>query len=101
MVAAATPAGKRRVREGLLRLPTSHGLARLDRQHFPRERYWDVLARRAGCPVLRAEELPGMAGLTCPESSHLDHRDARRLTGALLVELERRGVLPAPAGSRR
>ena len=32
----------------------------------------------------------------CPDSSHLDQRDAPRFTGAVLDELTKRGVLPAP-----
>lgn len=77
-----------------LRLPTSGGIRALDEQHFPRAEYWDVFARTIGAPAIHFEDVPALAGFTCPEGSHLRYADAREFTRALVDELNRRGLLP-------
>jgi hypothetical protein len=71
----------------------------LDEQLFPKQQCWDRLARQTSAATIHFADVPGMRDFVCPDTSHLDCRDAPRYTLALARELERLGVLcqgPAP-----
>lgn len=76
-----------------VRFPTSGEHWKLDERYYPRARYWDRVAAVTGAATIHFRDLPDAAGLLCPDTSHLDQRDAPRFTRALLAELERRGLL--------
>jgi hypothetical protein len=73
--------------------PVSGRLAHKLDEVYPRERYWDVFAKRSAAHVIHFRDVPGMAELECPDEMHLDQKDQAAFTRALVMELRRRGVL--------
>ena len=63
---------------------------------YPRARYWDRFADRTRAVTLHFLDVPELAALPCPDTIHLDQRDADRFTALLTRELERRGLFAAP-----
>lgn len=78
-----------------VRLPTSGEHWQLDERYYPRARYWDGLAAITGAPTVHFADDPRTAGFDCPDTSHLDGRDAPAFTAALLEVLAERGLLAA------
>jgi hypothetical protein len=74
-------------------LPISGRLAELADQKYPRAQYWDLFAARTSAKVLHFRDVPALAALQCPDSMHLDQRDQRTFTLALVAALRERGVL--------
>ena len=68
----------------LVRFPTSGPWWRRDRRKFPRKHFWDRLAGLTGAETVHFEDHPGTRGFECPDTSHLDLRDAPRFTAGLL-----------------
>jgi hypothetical protein len=60
---------------------------------YPRDRCWDVLAKKIDVDMIRFEDVPSMLKYESPDFSHLDRRDASRFTLDFAAELERRGIL--------
>jgi len=65
----------------------------LDEKAFPKERYWDRFAALTSAVTIHFADVPGLRGYRCPDTSHLDYRDAPAFTSALADELVRRGVI--------
>ena len=76
-----------------VRFPTTGPHRRFDRNKYPRRRFWDDLERLTGAETLHFEDVPALRNFECPDTSHLDFRDAPRFTAGLVDELGRRGVL--------
>src|SRR5262249_25348970 len=55
-----------------LRCVTSGELKKIEDLCYPREQFWDVLARRTTAATLHFEDVPAMATLQCGDGSHLD-----------------------------
>jgi len=66
---------------------------RASERWFPRERFFDVIAREAGVPALHYRDLPDWQRFTCPDSSHLDEKDTPAFTRHLVETLRDRGLL--------
>jgi hypothetical protein len=84
-----------RVRGGrivFVKLPTSGLITALEERRFPRDRFWDQLARHVGAPALHYADDPALRGFTCPDGSHLDMRDRTRFTTALAAALDLRAA---------
>ena len=47
---------------------------------YPRELYWDEIARRCGAPAIHFTDHPELSKFECPEGSHLDYEDALEFT---------------------
>ena len=77
----------------LIRFPTTDEHWDADETRFPKALFWDRLAGLTGAETVHFRDVPALAGFDCPDTSHLDRRDAPAFTAALLDELERRGVL--------
>lgn len=89
-----------------VRFPTTGRRWEWDEGRFPRARYWDRFAAQTAAATIHFRDVPALSGFECPDTSHLDQRDAPAFTAALASELARRGVLPprndpAPAYARR
>lgn len=65
----------------------------LSQKYFPRKKYWDQFANMTSAVSLHFEDVPELSNFTCPDTSHLDFRDAQRFTLALGNELCRLGVI--------
>jgi hypothetical protein len=64
----------------------------LDEENFPKHKYWDRFAAMTPALTLHFQDVPALQGFECPDTSHLDYRDAPRFTQGLLNELVSRGV---------
>ena len=80
-------------RVAFVRFPTTGPHWRRDRKTYPRRRFWDRLAALTGAETVHFADVPALSGFECPDTSHLDSRDAPAFTKGLLDELADRGVL--------
>ena len=78
-----------------IRFPTTDEHWDVDEQVFPKHVYWDQLGRLTGAETIHFRDVPSLAHFDCPDTLHLDYRDAPEFTGALLDELVTQGVLPS------
>jgi hypothetical protein len=62
---------------------------------FPRAVFWDRIIPLAGGKGLNFEDEPTLRTFICPDGSHLDVRDKRRFTEALVTALKERGWIGA------
>lgn len=76
-----------------VRLPITGGYREMMAEYYPRQAYWDTLAERFGDRAIHYEDVPALAELECPDSSHIDMRDKPVLTRALFEEMKRRSLL--------
>jgi nicotinamidase-related amidase len=76
-----------------VRMPVTGDYLAIAREFYPRDKYWDVFAAKVDAPTIHFEDVEVLAGLECPDSSHVDATDRATLTHALAAELERMGVL--------
>lgn len=77
-----------------LRMPTADEHWALDREHYPREQYWNRLAEATGAVTLHFTDYPELAELELPDTSHIDGSDRGRFTRSLIDILTAAGVLP-------
>ncbi len=80
-----------------LRLPTTGDHFTYDEFMFPKEMYWDRFAAQTSALCLHFKDLPQLSGFDCPDTSHLDRKDAPRFTRELANVLEDRGLFNPPA----
>jgi len=74
-------------------LPTTGVLKEGLDENFKELDYFRTFEKETGFEVLSLEKIPGAADLECPDSSHLDYRDAPRFTRLLASVLKERGLL--------
>ena len=84
---------KRGGRVVFVRFPTSGKYYALDEQRFPKIAYWDRMAEYTSAAAIHFKDVPELARFTCPDTSHLDRRDAPLFTRELLKELARLKIL--------
>ncbi len=77
-----------------VRLPSSGEHWEIDERFYPRKEYWDRIADLTGACTIHFRDIEGIEGITCPEGSHLDRRDAPPFTRALAEELTSRNIVP-------
>jgi hypothetical protein len=76
-----------------LRLPSSGAVRELEQAHWPRQTYWDRLARRRPSVSIHCDDHPTLSGFTCPDGSHLDGPAADRFTRALIHLLQQKKLI--------
>ncbi len=82
-----TDVAKIRARGGkvvFVRMPSSGEVWELEKQVFPREKYWDRLLKETGAPGIHFSDFPELARYQCPEWSHLSPADAKTFTRDLI-----------------
>lgn len=67
----------------LLRCPSSGSVRMGEKMGLPRTDFWDDLVKQAKVPAYHFEDYDQFKNLTCPEESHLSHKDARFFTTEL------------------
>ncbi|QDT14149.1 hypothetical protein [Alienimonas californiensis] len=77
----------------LIRFPTSGERWTHNQIVYPKASHWDRLAELTAAETIHFRDVPALSDFECPDTSHLDMRDAPAFTAALLDELERRGIL--------
>ena len=66
-----------------VRFPSKGKIRETERQHFPRAKYWDVLASSTAALCIHAEDYPELSKYECPDESHLDAKDIPAFTESL------------------
>lgn len=77
----------------LLKFPLRGRILALHDEHFPDDKYWDVLASSIEADVIDVADMPGVEQLQLPDESHLDSASAERFTRWLASELELRQII--------
>ncbi len=77
-----------------VRFPTTGEHWELDEQYFPRRDYWDVLCAGVNARTVHFKDYSALAEINCPDTSHIDRRDAPAFTASLVRILA--DVLPKP-----
>lgn len=67
-------------RVAFVRFPSSGGVLEVERDLWPRDRYWDVFAKNVGAPCVHYADHPELSRYRCPDGSHLRGEDARPFT---------------------
>lgn len=75
-----------------VRTPTCDERWEADERMFPKARFWDQLAARTHAVAIHFKDDAELASFQCPDTSHLDAKDAPAFTRALLRVLRARGV---------
>jgi hypothetical protein len=65
----------------------------LDEKYYPKSKYWDQFAKKTEAVTIHFKDVPELSNFECPDTSHLDFRDAPRFTVSLGHELRRLGVI--------
>ena len=68
----------------MLAMPTSGLVHDADRKRYPRELFWDPLAKTLPATMIHYEDFPAMRQFICPDGSHLDYRSKPAFTMALV-----------------
>lgn len=76
-----------------VQFPISGETLRMSDEFWPKSAYWDRFAERTSAEAIHFLDHPSLSGFECPDTSHLDHDQARIVTGVLLDILQDRGVL--------
>lgn len=68
-------------------MPVSDELLKLDEDVFPKDRYWDLIARHTGADTIHFTDFESMSGFDIPDGSHLNHLDKAGYTHSLAEAL--------------
>ncbi|HBA65770.1 MAG TPA: hypothetical protein DCZ48_06260 [Methylococcaceae bacterium] len=72
-----------------LRMPVSGFVQMTDNQRYPRANFFDQVTYVTGAASIHFADFPEMADFDCPDGSHLDYRDKKPFTKALVQEIKR------------
>jgi hypothetical protein len=84
-----------------IRFPIAPSLYQFAQKLTPRSQYFDRFGDTVEAHTIHFKDIPAIANIDCPDSSHIDQRDKEPLTAALLDELVQRNILPAPKPQQR
>lgn len=76
-----------------VRFPTTDEHWAHDEARWPKALYWDAFARKTPATTIHFLDYPELSCFDCPDTSHLDYRDATVFTRSLLRILEERDIL--------
>jgi len=76
-----------------IRLITTEKHWELDEERYPKNHYWDKFSSVTNAVTLHFMDVPSLQEFTCPDTSHLDYRDAPRYTLNLAEELVHRNII--------
>jgi hypothetical protein len=80
----------------LVRYPTTEDAWRYDELRYPKAVYWDWLAAHTIATTIHFRDVPELANLDSPDTSHVDVKDVYWFTNRITDELVAAGVLPEP-----
>ncbi|MEZ6070469.1 MAG: hypothetical protein R3C10_09400 [Pirellulales bacterium] len=60
---------------------------------YPRDKYWDVLARNTSALTVHFADCPEFIGIDCPDGAHLNYADAKKVTRVLFDRMARAGIV--------
>jgi hypothetical protein len=70
-----------------VRFPTDKGHWELDEKYYPRNQYWDLIAKEELLNTLHFKDIKGVEKLDLPDSSHLDSKDSKEFTELLFNQI--------------
>lgn len=73
----------------LVRFPVCGLILELEETEYPREQYWEVVAKRVTAPTIDFEAYPELSQYSCHDGSHLDWRETAEFTRALASVVSR------------
>ena len=76
-----------------LAMPVTGPFYSMNERVYPKRKFWDKFATATNGVAVHYLDVPGARDLNCPDSSHLDQRDAPQFTRSVLEVLKRREVL--------
>ncbi len=76
-----------------VRFPTAGEHWDLDEKFYPKEKYWDMFAKKTKASTIHFKDVPALDQYDLPDLSHLDTKDAVPFTRALIEELFKMGIL--------
>jgi hypothetical protein len=76
-----------------VRFPSTDETWLLEERSYPKKRYWDRFAAATSGIPIHFLDVPALARTDCPDTSHIDARDADDFTNNLLNEIVARGAL--------
>ncbi len=79
-----------------VRYPTAGELWQRDEEAYPKQEFWDALARKTGAMCIHFKDYPSLSCYACPDFSHLNYDDVEPFTAALVRIVAGRGVAAAP-----
>ncbi len=65
-----------------LRCPSTGEIREIERERFPRKKYWDRMAARIKAPAIHFEDYPGL-NVPCRDGSHMDFKESVRFSNTL------------------
>ena len=77
----------------ILRMPTCDEHWEVDQSRTPKAIYWDQIENLTGAYAIHFKEVDTLANFDCPDTSHLDARDAVLFTDRLADELLSRNII--------
>lgn len=67
----------------LVRFPTDKLIWEMDKKRYPRNNFWNEIAKRH-ISSIHFQDYPELSSYTLPDGSHLDYRDKKSFTSALM-----------------
>jgi len=76
-----------------VRMPVCDERWAADERETPKALFWDRLAARTHALAIHFADYPALRDFACPDTDHIDSKDAARFTTALVAILRDRGVV--------
>ncbi|HDL08174.1 MAG TPA: hypothetical protein ENG35_05480 [Desulfobacteraceae bacterium] len=76
-----------------IRLPSTGKHWELDNKFYPKKEYWDKIASVTGACTIHFQDISGMKQLVCPDTSHLDYRQAPLFTRVMAEEFLKQHII--------
>jgi hypothetical protein len=76
-----------------VRMPTCDERWTGDEIVFPKAQFWDQLAAQTRALTIHFKDYPELAKFPCPDTSHIESKDAPEFTRTLLDILQRHGAI--------
>lgn len=67
----------------LVRTPSTGGVREVEQQRFPRQKFWDAVAKEVGAQAIHFEDYPQLSDYTCSDDAHVDNAETARYTAEL------------------
>ena len=76
-----------------IRMPTCDERWLADSTRFPKDQFWDRLARMTRAQTIHFKDDPTLASFACPDTSHIASKDGPAFTRTVIDILRTRGVI--------
>ncbi len=70
-----------------VRMPTDKHLWLIDEKKAPKAQFWDRFSEKVAVPTVHFKEFDALRSIALPDGSHMDQKDKRQFTNALIAIL--------------